>query len=328
MANRKAQMSEAALQSEIRQPLGKNRHSLWIRIWQNKYMYLMFLPLLVFYIIFAYAPMGGIILAFKNYSFGKGIWGSPWADNFGLEHFIRLSTHPEFLNALKNTIVISFGRLIFEFPVPVILALLINEIRGRKFKRVVQTIYTFPHFLSWIIIYGLLVNLFASDGIYNQLIGLFGMEPVNILGNPDAYKPFLFISNNWKEAGYSTIIYLAAITGINPELYEAAKIDGANRWQLVKHITWPCIKPTVAIMLILAVASMMSAGFDQIFNTYNAATQDAGDIVDTLVYRLQFVIGSNFGFTTAIGLFKSVVNLLLMLVANTIVKRITGKGIY
>ena len=272
MANLKANGTSAIAGQNMQHAVSLQKKSFWVTVWQYKYLYLLFLPLFLFFAVFCYAPMGGVLLAFKDYSFRAGVFGSPWTDNFGMKHFITLAGHPDFLKALKNTIIISFGRLIFEFPMPIILALLINEIRGRKFKRVVQTIYTFPHFLSWVIMYGLLMNFFTTDGILNQFLALFGLPGANVLTDSGFYKWFLFLTNNWKEAGYGTIIYLAAITSISPELYESAKIDGANRWHLVKHITWPCIKPTAAIMLVLAVAGMMNAGFDQIFNTTNPAT--------------------------------------------------------
>lgn len=299
--------------------------SLGKRIFQNRYMYLLFLPLLVFYAIFLYAPMYGVTLAFKSYDYLGGILGSPW---IGLENFRQLLEHPEFMQAFQNTLIISFGRLVFEFPIPIILALFINEIRGTGYKRVMQTIYTFPHFLSWVIVYGLFFNLFSHDGVVNQLLNIMGLKSQEVLQNAGTFRSFLFISDNWKEAGYGTIIYLAAITGISPELYEAGKIDGANRWQLMRYITWPSIKPTVAIMLVLQVAGMMNAGFDQIFNMDNAAVRSVSDIIDTLVFRLTFVTGADFGFTTAIGLFKSVINLILMLIANGVVKKLTGRGIY
>jgi len=299
--------------------------NVWKRVLQYKYMYLLFLPLLAFYVIFCYAPMYGVILAFKSYDYAGGILGSPW---IGMDNFRQLFEHPEFATAFANTIIISFGRLIFEFPIPIILALFINEIRGSGYKRVMQTIYTFPHFLSWVIVYGLCFNLFSHDGIFNQLMNIMGLKSTQLLQDPKTFRAFLFISDNWKEMGYGTIIYLAAITGISPELYEAGKIDGANRWQLMHYITWPSIKPTVAIMLVLSVAGMMNAGFDQIFNMDNAAVRGVSDIIDTLVFRLTFVLGADFGFTTAIGLFKSVINLILMLVANKVVKNLTGKGIY
>ncbi len=298
------------------------------KIWQNKYLYLMFLPMLILLLIFNYYPMYGVQLAFKDFNYGLGITGSPWTKNYGFYHFIRIFKNPLFTRALKNTIEISVSRLIFEFPVPIILALLINEIRSTKFKRVVQTVYTFPHFISWIIVYGLFFNLFSSTGIVNQLLGLMGLPGQSILSDPNAFRPLLYISDNWKEMGWSAIIYLASITGISPELYEAAKIDGASRRQLVTKITLPCILGTIAIMFVMQVSALLSAGFDQIFNMYNPGVYEVADILDTLIYRLSFAQNTNFGYTTAMGLFCSVIGFSLLMVANGVVKKMTGHGIY
>ena len=306
------------------------KNTLGKKIWQNKYMYLLFLPMLIYLLVFCYYPMYGVILAFKDFNYAKGIIASPWAKEYGMNNFIKLFRNPRFFAALKNTLIISTGRIIFEFPFPVILALLINEIRSSKFKRITQTVYTFPHFISWIIVYGLFFNIFSSDGIFNQLIALMGFERTSLLSNPDTFRPLLYISDNWKEMGWSAIIYLASITGISPELYEAARIDGASRRQLVWHITFPCIGGTIAIMFVLTVANLMNAGFDQIFNMYNAAVYEVSDIIDTLIYRMTFKDpnSAGFGYTTAMGLFKSVINFALLIVANGIVKKSTGKGIY
>lgn len=288
----------------------------------------MFLPTFVLLLVFSYYPMYGIILAFKDFDFSKGILFSPFTKNYGMYNFIRVFRNPQFYSAFHNTIVISLSRLFFEFPVPIIMALLINEIRSSKYKRLVQTVYTFPHFISWVIVTGLFFNLFANEGIVNQFMVLIGQQKTTILSNPDTFRPFLYATSNWKEAGWSAIIYLASITGISPELYEAAKIDGANRWQLCRHITLPCLRMTIIILFVLNIAGMMNAGFDQIFNLYNAAVQDKSDIIDTLVYRVQFKQGSDFGYTTAIGLFKSLINFALLLGANGLVRKVNGRGIY
>ena len=302
------------------------------KIWQNKWLYVMFLPMLVLLLIFNYYPMYGVQLAFKDFNLALGITGSPWTKNYGFNNFIRIFKNPDFNRALKNTIQISLSRLVFEFPVPIILALMINEIRSSKFKRVVQTVYTFPHFISWIIVYGLFFNIFNSTGIYNQLLGVFGLPSQQILGDPKTFRPMLYISNNWKEMGWSSIIYLASITGISPDLYEAARIDGASRRQLVTRITLPCILGTIAIMFTMQVSSLLSAGFDQIFNMYNPGVYEVADVLDTLIYRSSFSASGlgarQFGVTTAMGLFCSVIGFTLLMLANTLVKKMTGHGIY
>ena len=306
----------------------RSTRSLGARIWERRLLYLMLVPMVVLLLIFSYYPMYGIILAFKEFRFDKGLLDSPWAKDYGFYNFIRLFKDPTFSNAMTNTLTISLGRLVFEFPMPIILALLINEIRAAKYKRVLQTVYTFPHFISWIIVTGLFFNLFANDGIVNQLFMAVGWQKQHVLSDPNTFRPLIFISSNWKEMGWSAIIYLATISGISPELYEAARIDGAGRWQLMKNITLPCLRGTIAILLILQIAGMMYAGFDQLFNLSNAAVRQSADIIDTLVYRKSFAEAANFGYTTAIGLFQSVVNFILLLIGNTITKKLNGRGIY
>jgi len=314
--------------AKIKETRREKRQRTWTSVLQNKYMYLMYLPTFVLLLIFAYYPMYGVLLAFKDFDFSKGILLSPFTKNHGLYNFIRVFRNPQFFNALKNTLVISASRLIFEFPVPILLALLLNEVRSNKYKRVVQTVFTFPHFISWVIVTGLFFSLFANEGIVNQFLVMLDMPKTKILSDPVTFRPFLYLTSNWKEAGWSAIIYLASITGISPELYEAGRIDGATRRQLCWYITLPCIKMTIIILFVMSVASLMNAGFDQIFNMYNAAVQDVSDIIDTMVYRVQFKQGSDFGYSTAIGLFKSVVNFVLLIVANGLVKKMNGRGIY
>lgn len=317
-----------SVKNESAKAQNPGKRTLWQRIWEHKLLYLMLIPLVAYLLVFCYYPMYGVVLAFKDYSFAKGILRSPWAKMHGFNNFMRLFRDPSFFTAFKNTIVISFGRLLFEFPVPIFLSLLINEIRSTKYKRVVQTVYTFPHFISWIIVSGLFFNLFSNDGVINQLLLLLGLGRQTVLTTPSSFRPLIFISSGWKEMGWSAIIYLATISGINPELYEAARIDGAGRGQLAWHITLPCIRGTIAIMLVMQVASMMNAGFDQLFNLSNVAVREVSDIIDTLIYRKAFSDGTNFGYTTAIGLFKSVINFAMLLLANGLVKKTTGKGIY
>ena len=314
--------------SEKKGSRAERRHNTWVAVGQNRYMYLMYLPAFVLLLIFAYYPMYGVLLAFKDFDFSKGILFSPFAKNHGFYNFLRVFRNPSFFKALKNTIVISASRLVFEFPLPIILALLLNEVRSSKYKRVVQTIYTFPHFISWVIVTGLFFSLFANEGIVNQVLVLMGQPKTRILSDPKTFRAFLYATANWKEAGWAAIIYLAAITSISPELYEAGRIDGATRRQLCWYITLPSIKMTIIILFVMNVASLMHAGFDQIFNLFNPAVQDVADIIDTLVYRTQFKQGSDFGYTTAIGLFKSIINFILLLAANGVVHKINGRGIY
>uniref|UniRef100_UPI000584C1CA ABC transporter permease n=1 Tax=Caldicellulosiruptor sp. F32 TaxID=1214564 RepID=UPI000584C1CA len=225
--------------------------------------------------IFCYIPMYGVTLAFKEYDYAKGILHSPWV---GLRNFEFILMEPEFWQAFRNTIIISFGKLITGFPAPIILAILLNELREGRYKKSLQTIYTFPHFLSWVIVAGIIKNLFSSDGAINNALVALGFQKYSFLADARLFRPLLYISEIWKESGWSSIIYLAAISGIDPELYEAAYIDGANRWQRIRYITWPGIKPTAVLLFVLAVGNCMNAGFDQIFNLYNPLVYETGDI--------------------------------------------------
>jgi putative aldouronate transport system permease protein len=297
---------------------------LGIRILQHKEFYIMLLPLFLFYLIFSYLPMYGITLAFKDFNYTKGIIGSPWND---FANFKKIFSNVDFWRAFYNTIWISVGRLILEFPVPIILALLLNEITRSKFKKVYQTILTFPHFLSWVVLGGIVVNLLQDQGIINQIMNLFGLGKNTVLTNGNQFRALIFISNIWKEAGWSTILYMAAIAGINPELYEAAKVDGANRFKQVIHITWPCIMSTAMVLLILQIGQAMNGGFDQIFNIYNSSVYNKGDIIDTYVYRSAFQSSDGFGFTTAVGFTKSIINFALLFITNKIVSKTTGTGV-
>ena len=270
--------------------------------------------------------MGGITLAFRSYRYDVGMWGSPWV---GLEHFQTMFRDAEFWRAFKNTLIFSFGKLLFHFPVPIIVAILLNEIRHPRAKKFFQTVFTFPHFISWVVLSGILINMFASNGIINQVLGGLGMEEVAPLMSLTSFRPFIWISNIWKEFGWDSIIYMAALTSIDQQLYEAAGIDGANRFQKMLHITWPGIRSTVCIMLILQVGGIMSgASFDQIFNLYSSPVYPVADIIDTYVYRQSFMVGTNFGYTTAIGLLKSVIGVIMIYGANKITTKLGEDGLF
>ncbi|GIO93979.1 ABC transporter permease [Paenibacillus lactis] len=302
--------------------------SLWARMVEHKYMYLLVFPLLVFYILFEYVPLYGLQLAFKEFNFAEGVWGSEW---IGLANFQEIFLLDDFWTAFRNTVIIALGRLIFEFPVPIVVALLLNEVRTARLKKFYQVVYTFPHFLSWVIVSGILVNFLGSFGVLNQLLDMAGFEKVSLLVDPESFRGLLFGSSIWKDMGWGTIIYLAAIAGINPSLYEAASIDGANRFHQMRYITWPSLKSTVVILLILQIGNTMSSGgsgFDQIFNLYNPAVYEKADILDTYVYRRTFSVGDSYGTSTAVGLFKSIINLALLVAANRAAKRLGQDGLY
>lgn len=298
--------------------------SLGARIWKSRGIYLLLLPGILWYILFAYVPMSGLILAFKTYKANEGIWGSPWA---GLKYFERLIQDPRFLSSIVTTIKINLGRLVITFPFAIILAVLFNELRLGKFKKGLQTVFTFPHFLSWVVVAGIVTNVLAYDGMVNNVLGVFGMGPIKILGNEKAFVPLVYITEIWKSCGWSAIIYMAAIAGIDQEQYEAASIDGASRWQKIKCITIPCILPTITVMFILATGNVMTAGFNQIFNLSNDAVKNVAETLDMYIYNISFKATPEFGYSTALSLFRSVVNLVLLVFANTVSKKLGGNGL-
>lgn len=303
----------------------KQLKRLWRNIYASRYLYLMLLPGILYFAIFQYGPMAGLQLAFKKYNARLGIWGSQWV---GLQHFRRIFITPASITALKNTIEISLSRLVIEVPFPILLAVMLNEMRGTKLKRVYQTVYTFPHFLSWIVVAAILKIFLNNDGAINMLISSLGGDKVNFLAQESLFRPLLYFTAIWKEAGWSAIIYIAAIAGINQELYEAATIDGASRLQRVWHVTLPGIRTTIAIMFIMAVGNIMNGGFNQIFNLSNGAVKNVSDIIDTYVYNITFLAVPDYGFSTAVGLFKAVINFIMLLTANTVVRKLTGEGMF
>ncbi|MDR2785126.1 MAG: ABC transporter permease subunit [Treponema sp.] len=293
-------------------------------IWKHRFIYTLLLPGFVWYVIFAYLPLGGLSLAFKTFRANLGIWRSPW---IGFENFAYVFRDAAFWRALWKTAYINFGRLVFQFPAPIILALLISEFRFKRYKKFLQTVYTFPHFFSWVIVASLATNVLSLSGFANQIIMLFGLEPVNFLGRPGIFIPMLYFTDIWKYAGYGSIIYLAAISGIDTGLYEAADIDGAGRWSKLVHITIPSIMPAIVVMFILTSGTLMTIGFDQIFNMSNAAVKDSVEVLDMYIYRITFQSAADFSFSTAVSLFRSVLNMLLLLGANKFSKMMGGAGL-
>jgi len=294
------------------------------RIVKYKMLYLMLLPAVAFLFIFSYIPMYGASIAFKEFWITKGILGSPWV---GFKHFEQIFATDKFWQVFTNTIEINLMRLLFGFPAPIILAILLNEVRQRVFKRSIQTIIYLPHFISWVTISGIMFALLSNEGLVNSIIVLFGGDPVNFLTSNSMFRPLLVISGIWKEVGWGTIIFLAALSGVNPDLYEASVIDGANRWKQIVHITLPSLLPIISILLILNFGSMMSGGFDQVFNMYNPMVYESGDVIDTYVYRIGLTQGQ-YSMATAIGLFLNVINFVLLIAVNSAAKKMNGHGIY
>ncbi|GHT99468.1 protein lplB [Spirochaetia bacterium] len=291
---------------------------------KNRMIYVLMIPGLVWYLLFSYMPLGGLSLAFKEYKANLGILNSPWV---GFINYSYLFRDPAFWRSIWKTVYINLGRMLFQFPVPILMALLINEFRPRTYKRVLQTLFTFPHFLSWVIVSGIVLNFFSIKGFINQIIIIFGGEAVNFLSVPSIFIPLLYFIDDWKYAGYGSIIYLAAISGIDPGLYEAADIDGAGRMQKLVHITIPGIISTIAIMTILTTGALMSMGFDQIFNMSNPIVKDSVEVLDLYIYRLTFQQAPDFSYSTAVSLFRSIVNMLLLLGANKISRLLGGGGL-
>jgi putative aldouronate transport system permease protein len=290
-----------------------------------KYLYLMLLPGLIWYLIYKYMPMYGLIIAFKSYNFSKGIWGSPWV---GFKHFEFLFTYPDFYRIVKNTILINFYELLFSFPAPIILALLLNELKNMLFKRTIQTIVYFPHFLSWIVFGGIIIQILSpNDGVVNHILQWFGADPVHFMVKSDYFRPIVIISLIIKESGWGAIIYLAALSAIDPEQYEAATIDGANRWQKLFNITIPGIRNTIILLLILKIGSMMDYGFEQIYVLYNPSVYEVGDVLSTYIYRIGLQ-DAQFSLTAAIGMFQSVIGFFLIWGANTAAKRFSDNSLW
>jgi putative aldouronate transport system permease protein len=280
---------------------------------RNPYIYLMLLPAILFYLVFFYAPMFGVAIAFKDYSVGRGIFGSPW---IGLRHFRDFFQSYYFWRLLRNTILINFYDLLFGFPAPIIFALLLNELRGSAFKRTVQTVTYMPHFISTVVVCGMLVDFLAIDGLINNLIESLGVgKSVQFLQTPEYFRSIYVGSGIWQELGWGSIIYLAALTAIDPQLYDAAEIDGAGRWRKLVNVTLSGILPTIIVMLILRVGRMMNVGAEKVLLLYNPTTYETGDVISTFVYR-KGLLEMNYGYSAAVGLFNSAINFALLVSVN------------
>ncbi|WMJ86902.1 ABC transporter permease [Anaerocolumna sp. MB42-C2] len=311
--------------------LKNDKNSFFIRarkdISKNYGAYLLILPVIIFYIIFSYKPMYGALIAFKNYSPGKGIIGSSFAADFGFKHFIDFFNSYYFSRILKNTVVISLTSLIFSFPAPIILALLLNEVKNKSFKKAVQTISYMPHFISLVVVCSL-IKLFTSDtGIVTYIAALFGYDSGSMLSQPNLFVPVYVISGIWQHLGWDSIIYLAALSGIDQSLYEAAKIDGANRFKQMLHITLPGISSTIIILFILAIGGIMNVGYEKIILLYNPGIYDTADVISSFVYR-KGLLESNWSYSAAVGLFNSVINFILVVVFNKLSRKVSEVSLW
>jgi putative aldouronate transport system permease protein len=284
-------------------------------------------PVVLFYLIFKYIPMYGSIIAFKQYSVSSGIWASKWV---GFAHFQEFFDSYYFWRLLRNTLIISFYQLLFGFPAPILLAILLNEVRSKTYKKLVQTASYLPHFVSLVVICGMIIDFTSRDGIINTIIQFFGGQSSSLLGDASNFRTIYTSTQVWQEIGWGSIIYLAALSGINPELYEAAKVDGAGRFRQIWSITLPGLIPIIMILLILRIGHIMDVGFEKIILLYNPNTYETADVISTFVYRkgLGEANPSAYSFTTAVGLFQSVINFILLVSANGLSRRYSGNNLW
>lgn len=298
---------------------------LWKTIERDKYLYLLILPVIVYYAVFHYVPMYGIVIAFKKFQPLKGILGSSWV---GFRYFEEFFTAPYFWRLLKNTLLLSFYSLVWGFPAPILFALLLNEVRHKLYKRVVQTVSYLPHFISIVVIAGMIVSFTGlREGIVNQALTLIGLQPINFMAEAGWFRTIFVGSGIWQGFGWGSIIYLAAISGIDPQLYEAAEMDGAGRWTRMWHITLPCLIPTIVIMFIMQTGSLMDVGIEKVLLLSNPLTYETADVISTFVYR-RGVLNQDYSFATAVGLFNNVINLILLVSVNALSRRLSQSSLW
>lgn len=287
--------------------------------------YLMLLPGLIFVVMFLYIPIFYNFIAFKDYQIFNGPFGSPWC---GLDNFEKLFRTPDFIRIMKNTFALCFWKILIGFPIPVLLALLLNEVTNKWFKKTVQTIVYLPHFISWVIIASLATTLLSpTDGAINMLLGKLGIEPIFFMGDSKYFRGVLVATDIWKEMGWSAIIYLAALADVPVDLYEAATVDGASKLQKMRYVTIPCIMPTVIIMLLLRIGGILNSNFEQVFTMYNSSVYDVADIIDTYVYRMG-IIQVEYGFSAAAGLFKSIISFVMVVTCNWLTKKAGQESLF
>jgi len=291
---------------------------------RNKALYVLALPIMLYFIIFAYIPMVGNIMAFQRFSPAKGIFGSPWV---GLDNFRDFFSSYYFVRLIRNTFLISVYDLIFGFPAPILLALLLNEVNNKYFKRSIQTITYMPHFLSLVVVAGIIINFTDSNGVITSIVAFFGGEKQNLLGRPENFRTIYVASGIWQNVGFGSIIFLAALSGINKELYEAAAIDGANKLKQTWYITLPTIASTIIVMLILRVGTIMAVGFEKIILLYSPATYETADVISSFIYR-KGLQEFNYGYSTAVGMFNSIINFILLLFTNYLSRKFTETSLF
>ena len=293
--------------------------------WRRHYpLYLMLIPVVSFYIVWLYMPMYGIQVAFRDFMPRRGISGSPWV---GLDNFINFFRSVFAWRVIRNTFLLSFYSMVWGFPIPIVFAVMLNEVRGRAFKRTVQTISYMPFFISLVVVCGILLDFSASTGVFGELQRMMGRSAVNLMGDPRLFRSMFIASEIWQNTGFNSIIFLAALSTVNPELFEAAKIDGANRLRQIWHISLPGILPTITILLVLRIGSLMSVSFERVLLLQNGLTMEVSDVISTFVYR-RGLIDFDFGLATAVGLFNSVINFAFLIAANRFANKVTGTGLW
>ncbi|NHN32345.1 ABC transporter permease [Paenibacillus agricola] len=291
---------------------------------QGKYLYLMlFLPA-IYFIVFKYGSMFGLLIAFQNYNFVKGVFGSEWVGWF---HFRDFMSDPYFWILVRNTVLLNVFMIIFYFPTPIILALILNEARIKVFKKFAQTVSYLPHFLSTVVVCGMVINFLSNEGMINRLIGLIGLEPVSFLMDANWFRTIYISSEIWQGIGWGSIIYLAALTSVDPQLYEASTIDGANRFQQIRHITLPGIAPVITVMFLLNLGNVMSIGYEKILLLYTGPTYETADVISTYVYR-RGLLGNDFSYATAVELFQSVIALCFVVLANRFARKVSETSLW
>lgn len=291
---------------------------------KNRIVYLMWIPVLAYYLVFHYAPMGGIVIAFQNYKPFKGITGSQFV---GMKWFIDFLTGPYAWRVIRNTLIISLQNIVFGFPMPILLALMINEVKSTKLKKTVQTVSYMPHFISLIVVCGLLMDFSSSQGLFNAIGTALGAPRTNYLSNIDTYRPIYVISGIWKQMGWGSIIYLATLSAVDPSLYEAAAIDGANRFRRILHVTLPALVPVIAVQLIMRLGQVMSEGYEKTILIYNESTWEVSDIVSSFVYR-RGLLENNYSYGAAVGLFNSLVNVVILTLSNSASRALTSESLW
>lgn len=295
------------------------------RIFRFRHIYVILLPVVLYYFIFQYLPIGGNLIAFQKFSLTKGIQGSKW---IGLDNFKTFLSTYNFWNLMRNTLLISVYNMAVNFPAGIILALLLNEVRNLKFKKLVQTVTYMPHFISAVVICSMVLIFLSSEGMINGIVGLFGVGPISFMTRAGYFRTIYVVMNLWQSVGWNSIIFIAAIAGIDQEVYEAAVIDGAGRWKQAIHVTLPGIAETIVLLLIMNIGQILSVGYEQILLLYNPTIYETADVISTYVYRRTLIEGGNYGYSTAISMFNSIINLILLVSANKISRKVSGKGLW